>query len=297
MNVWSPSLQVEKLNLAWSESIPLNYVSWGQHQTLANTAYFLWSLVRATLSPAEANVFFKVLVETRYEPLVLLARKIVSRNPPKPRKDHKHTSEKEKGDDADNDPLRLSLPATMQGKIDGNSPEAKEYMEYQQEMKAPFLDLRANDPMFMHVIFGDEELDPKDRLYNEFKGKFSSACRDTPLSTFANAQQLKEIDEGAKRIAKVFLDAGATRGMLEIYLGHYIEDLLVQLVGESQVYAYIKFCLVRDPAKRKAENSKPATRNQARDLWLNSHAYWLLLLLLLISCWLVVDCWLLIVGC
>jgi len=64
------------------------------------------------------------------------------------------------------------------------------------------------------------------------------------FETVMTSHSPPEPADGAARTAPPSLAEMSDFGIVETYLGHYIEDLAAQVVGEDHVYSFLNHCVL-----------------------------------------------------
>jgi len=233
VNVWSPSKYLDRIDTAWELEVPIRMEEYTVRHALGAVAAYIWTLTRTVLGPKAMDILHTA-VETRYHSLY-------SKDGTGPYPD---------------------------GQYEPSSPEGRQYQEYLAELE--------NTPNFIDTAPVDEsgrpvEVQPDENAhdtwaiklgkqgrmkaspdnppngdYERYRNDYTQHCVEQDVLDWVFGTTQNEYDEAAEAVASVLNQSGAPRGVMEIQFLNYLEDLVSQLVGEEQVYSYLKSCVLSD---------------------------------------------------
>lgn len=80
--------------------------------------------------------------------------------------------------------------------------------------------------------------------YLSHRRVYLSACTAAQMRQHLDSTTQAALHKQAQHVSSAFKSNRASRGVLEMYFGYYVEDLVAQLVGEDEVFAFLNYCVL-----------------------------------------------------
>jgi Cupin-like domain len=277
VNVWSTPASVHELRKAWDEAVPLDPIIMNDYEVMALTAHFIRRLAEElTSSLSDGLAFLNAALEARYEPLygpkshgpypTIVKSVGLNQTVPATIDDLVEADAAvfvSMNPDSSTDSESDMHASGSSAEIDLDSPEGKQLRDYliQVETEAPNFIVadpsamvdkakrrarKGRSPGASHDTTFSQSKRLKGNPYEAHKLVYVDVCSDTEVESYLrNPERKQELESAVERHMKVFDKEKHDQGVLEIMFANYIEDLMAQVVGENQVYSFLKSCVLQ----------------------------------------------------